>query len=79
MLGDDVPAAGRRLRLLGSPVEVIDVAHPQDHLFIATAVYGDDDVRAQQLVWADARGRWPSDVGHRASRRGQPLLGARAA
>ena len=78
-LADDAPAPGTRLRLRGSPVEVVEVTHPEEHLFIATAVYGSDEVRAQQLVWADARGRWPWEVGHRASRRGQPMLGTREA
>lgn len=53
------------------------VDRPQDHLSTALALYG-DEVRALQLVWPDARGRYPWDRGHRAVRAGQPLLGRRA-
>ncbi|MCA1720666.1 MAG: DUF4262 domain-containing protein [Actinobacteria bacterium] len=32
-----------------------------------------------ELAWADARGFWPWEPGHRGRRAGQPLLGRRAA
>lgn len=51
--------------------------HPEEHLLVAHRFYG-DRLRALQLVWADAAGRWPWDPGHRARRAGQPVLGPRA-
>ncbi|AQT82247.1 hypothetical protein B1R94_27885 [Mycolicibacterium litorale] len=70
--------AGRQFTLCGGPMlEVVDVEHPDVHLAMAVALYG-DAVRAQQLVWADGRGRWPwaADFCDRESR--QPVLGIRA-
>ena len=58
-------------------LEAVEVERPGDHLLLAVAIYG-EDVRALQLAWADERGRWPWQAGHRARRAGQPLLGARA-
>jgi hypothetical protein len=58
-------------------LEAIEVERPQDHLLFAINLYG-DAVRALQLAWADERGRWPWQSGHRARRAGQPLLGQRA-
>jgi len=58
-------------------LEAVEVARPQDHLLLAEAVFG-PAVRALQLAWADDRGRWPWQPGHRARRAGQPLLGERA-
>jgi hypothetical protein len=58
-------------------MEAVEVQRPQDHLVLAVAVYG-PAVRALQLAWCDAAGRWPWQAGHRARRAGQPLLGARA-
>lgn len=58
-------------------LEAVAVARPEDHLFIAHRFYG-ARLRALQLVWADAAGRWPWDPGHRARRTGQPVLGERA-
>ena len=58
-------------------MEAVAVERPQDHLLLATAVYG-DTVRALQLAWAGDRGRWPWEQGHGARRAGQPLLGLRA-
>lgn len=72
------PTAGERLVLPGGlTLEAVVVDRPQDHLSTALALYG-DEVRALQLVWPDARGRYPWDRGHRAVRAGQPLLGRRA-
>lgn len=58
-------------------MEAVEVERPQDHLRVAVALHG-DPVRALQLAWADGRGRWPWEAGHRARRAGQPLLGPRA-
>lgn len=75
---DPPPLHGERVHLDGGPcAEVVDVPNPEAHLFVADDVYG-PSLRARQLVWADARGRWPWEAGHRASRGGQPVLGPRA-
>jgi hypothetical protein len=58
-------------------LEAVSVERPQEHLLIADSLYG-EQVRALQLVWADAAGRWPWDPRHRARRSGQPVLGGRA-
>jgi hypothetical protein len=44
---------------------------------LAVAVHG-PAVRALQLAWCDAAGRWPWEPGHRARRAGEPVLGRRA-
>ena len=59
-------------------LEVVALPHPEAHLFLATGLYGEAAVRGLQLVWADDRGRWPWDRGHRNGRGGQPVLGPRA-
>ena len=58
-------------------MEAVEVARPAEHLRVATALYG-DGVRALQLAWCDSAGRWPWQLGHRARRAGQPMLGERA-
>ena len=58
-------------------LEAVEVEHPEEHLVLADSLFG-PAVRALQLVWADDRGRWPWDPGHRARRSGQPVLGERA-
>lgn len=76
---DGAPAHGTHVdSRSGGCLEVVDLPHPDAHLFTATSLYGRDGVTAQQLVWADARGRWPWERGHRAGRGGQPVLGPRA-
>ena len=55
-------------------LEAVQVARPEKHLLIADTLYG-ERLRALQLVWGDAAGRWPWDPGHRARRAGQPVLG----
>lgn len=60
----------------GTALEVVALPHPAAHLFVAVETLG--PVEARQLVWADDRGRWPSETGHRAGRGGQPVLGPRA-
>lgn len=74
-----VPLAGETMRVgIGPECEVVALPHPDVHLFTAVDVYG-TRVRALQLVWADSRGRYPWEVGHRAGRGGQPVLGPRGA
>lgn len=58
-------------------MEAVEVEQPQEHLLMAARVYG-ERVRGLQLAWADTRGIWPWEPGHRARRAGQPLLGRRA-
>ena len=71
------PHPGERVRLDGGPlVEVVQLEHPDAHLFTAVALRG-PDITALQLVWADDRGRWPWERGHRGGRGGQPVLGPR--
>ena len=57
-------------------LEAVHVEVPDAHLLTAVELYG-PAVRALQLAWADDRGRWPWEVGHRAGRGGQPLFGVR--
>ena len=58
-------------------MEAVEVEQPQEHLFTAVRIYG-EQVRGLQLAWADARGLWPWESGHRVRCAGQPLLGRRA-
>jgi hypothetical protein len=58
-------------------VEVVEVEHPDVHLKFAIRLCG-PDVRALQLVWADARGRFPWESGWGHGRRRQPVLGVRS-
>jgi hypothetical protein len=74
----DAPKPGARLTLPGpSLIEVVEVEHPDVHMNAAIAIYG-SDVRGLQLVWADARGRWPWSPGFNNGRGTQPVLGRRA-
>lgn len=68
---------GETLRTGPFLLEAVEVERPEDHLLMADSIFG-PAVRALQLVWADDRGRWPWDPGHRARRSGQPVLGDRA-
>lgn len=52
----------------------VEVVRPQDHLFMATRLYG-EGVRGLQLAWADERGFWPWEPEHRGRKAGQPVLG----
>ncbi len=69
--------AGDQLTVEGRLLEVVELPHPEAHLFTAAALYG-PDLRGVQLVWADERGVWPWSRGHRGGRGGQPVLGPRA-
>jgi len=77
LLDDSLILPGERLRSGPWVMEAVEVERPQDHLLLAVRLYG-DAVRGLQLAWADARGVWPWERGHRARRAGQPLLGLRA-
>jgi Domain of unknown function (DUF4262) len=71
-------APGGQHALEGGPlIEVVELAEPTAHLFVAVELYG-KGIRAQQIVHADDRGHWPWEVGYRGGRGGQPVLGVRA-
>jgi hypothetical protein len=72
------PKPGARLTLPGPELfEVVEVEHPDVHMNAAIGIYG-GDVRGQQLVWADSRGRWPWSPRFNNGRGIQPVLGPRA-
>ena len=76
-VGGDPPTAGAQFTVRAGPlVEVVEVEHPDAHMDCAVAFYG-SKLRALQLVWADARGRWPWARGFNDGRGGQPVLGVR--
>ncbi|MFJ7212598.1 DUF4262 domain-containing protein [Amycolatopsis sp. NPDC098790] len=75
-LDSSPPAAGERLPMPGGPVEVVALAEPSAHLVFAADLYG-PEIRALQLVHADAGGRWPWSADYRDGRGGQPVLGVR--
>jgi hypothetical protein len=78
-LGGKAPKAGKQVWLpAGTRVELVRVAQPDAHLYMAVAIEG-PEIEAVQLVWADGRGRWPWAPGFDDGRRPQPVLGARAA
>lgn len=77
LLDDSSVLPGELLRTGPWLLEAVQVSRPKEHLLVADQLYG-ADVRALQLVWADPRGRWPWEPGHRARRAGQPVLGDRA-
>ncbi|MDQ7804864.1 DUF4262 domain-containing protein [Amycolatopsis sp. A133] len=70
--GDHIPLDDGRL------IEVVSLAEPSAHLVFATALYG-PEIRALQLVHADAQGRFPWSPDYRDGRAGQPVLGPRHA
>lgn len=75
----DPPAVGEQIAVSAGPlVEVVEVEHPDAHLYCAVAIFG-EKVRALQLVWADARGCWPWAPNFAEGRVRQPVLGVRAA
>jgi hypothetical protein len=57
-------------------LEAMHVQVPDAHPVTAVELYR-PAVRALQLAWADDRGHWPWERGHRAGRGGQPLFGVR--
>ena len=71
------PRPGQVLTLRGlPPMEVVAVAAPSVHLPLAISLYG-PDVRALQLVHADAEGAYPWSLSYRDGHGGQPVLGVR--
>ena len=76
VLDEKVVLAGEILRCGPFLMQAVDVEHPQEHLLVASACFG-EAVRGLQLVIADSHGRWPWDVGYRAGRPGQLVLGPR--
>lgn len=76
MLGGP-PAPGDRIEMgPRARIEVVEVDHPDAHMGIGLALSG-PDVRALQLVWTDAFGRWPWRRDFARGRGGQPVLGVR--
>lgn len=73
-MGDDLVPGQSWTQRGGPTLEVVTVAEPTVHALTAVELYG-LDVEAQQLVYADDRGRWPWEVGFRGT---QPVLGPRA-
>jgi hypothetical protein len=61
----------------GPLLEVVRVQHPDAHMYAAIGIYR-RKIRALQMVWADAAGRWPWDAAFNDGRGGQPVLGMRA-
>lgn len=77
ILRRDVPAPGQRIALPAGPlVEIVEVDHPEVHMGWAVA-FGDPELRALQLVWADGRQRWPWTPDFADGRSRQPVLGLR--
>lgn len=77
LLDESQVLAGERLTCGPWDLEAVRVDHAQDHLLVAARLYG-DRLSALQLAWADARGRWPWEPGHRARQAGQAVLGTPA-
>jgi hypothetical protein len=75
---EEPPAPGDEIELPdGRLLEVVEVAQPDAHLAMAVNLFG-PEVRALQLVWADARGRWPWGPDFNPGGLRQPVLGRRA-
>ena len=73
----DPPSAGMQLTVCAGPlVEIIEVEHPDPHMNFGLVFYG-NELRALQLVWSDARGRWPWTRTFNDGRGGQSVLGVR--
>lgn len=71
------PTPGHQVWLpAGTRVELVDVDHPEAHLNTAVGIAG-SDISAMQLVWADARGRWPWSPDFDDGRQRQAVLGVR--
>ncbi|MFD4198358.1 DUF4262 domain-containing protein [Amycolatopsis thermoflava] len=69
--GERLPGPGNLL------LEAVTVEVPSVHLRTAVDLYG-PEVRATQLVHADAQGRWPWRAGWQGPGGRQPVLGPRA-
>lgn len=78
-VGGERPSPGMRIALPAGPlVEMVEVEHPDVYLIFAGAMFG-DEVTALQVVWVDARGRWPWTASFDDGRGTQAVLGVRAA
>ena len=77
LLDESAVLPGESLRDGWWVLEAVAVERPREHLLLADALYG-QRLQGLQLAWADDRGLWPWEPGHRARRAGQPLLGRRA-
>ncbi|WP_209305823.1 DUF4262 domain-containing protein [Mycobacterium sp. PS03-16] len=78
LIREDAPPAGRRMTLPdGQLVEFVEVSQPDAHLGTAVNMFG-REVRALQVVWADANGRWPWSPLFNPGGDRQPVLGMRA-
>lgn len=70
--------AGQRINDLLAGYDAIIVEGPATEALYpgaAFARYGKDNVRLQQVVWPDQRGRFPWEVGYAFDPQAQPLLG----
>lgn len=76
-LAGEVAVPGSQVRLpAGTHLELVTVDHPDPHLAHAFNVQG-PGVTAIQLVWADAKGRWPWAPNFDGGGLIQPVLGLR--
>jgi hypothetical protein len=77
-LRDGPPMPGAQITLpVGPLVEVVEVEHPDAHMYCAVDIFG-TEIRGLQLVWADGSGRRPWASNFNNGRGGQPVLGVRA-
>ncbi|WP_413031658.1 DUF4262 domain-containing protein [Mycolicibacterium litorale] len=67
---------GHTMELPDQLLEFVEVAQPDAHMGIAVGIYG-HDVRALQLVWADANFRMPWSARFNPGGMRQPVLGRR--
>jgi len=76
-LRDGPPVPGSHIAVpVAPPLEVVEVEHPEAHLYMAIEIF-EGDLTAQQLVWSDRCGRWPWASDFNDGLGGQPVLGAR--
>lgn len=77
---DGPPQDGQRLSglIANYDLAVVNAVHTRD-LAMARRFYGNDQVRAVQLVWPDQEGRYPWDGGYSIRLTTQPLTGGPAA
>lgn len=76
-IGEPLTAGAQIALRAGQLVEVVEVAQPDAHMYVALALNG-GAMRALQLVWADRCGRLPWGADFDDGRGGQPVLGIRA-
>uniref|UniRef100_A0A5Q5BSE3 DUF4262 domain-containing protein n=2 Tax=unclassified Mycobacterium TaxID=2642494 RepID=A0A5Q5BSE3_MYCSS len=76
-IGHDGPVlAGDTMSLPDQLLEFVEVSQPDAHMGVAVGIYG-RDVRALQLVWADANHEWPWSARFNPGGLRQPVLGQR--